>query len=283
MYILRFNPVFNQWVLLGAPIPAPVTIAPGNLLDIGKTKHLVAATYPRPIFMVDERTTPAPGGEGRLYTDQAPIGEYELFLGFEHGNLFSWSPGLWEEWISLLQLRLLQVHHNPQLHQVLFALHTNALGTVQGYQRVGDLLATSHAIAGELPVVTPELAEKIGEKDWLYKIKTGKFGFLYVPSAPLAEHEIWYLPTTGKAGFEEVSKDERTSLAEMLSHLMAGLHAEYPHDHYVLRLYTSIASPNNESIWWLRVHRDIPQGAIVPLRSFPEPLVRHLKLHFTEH
>ena len=218
--------------------------------------------------------------EGRLHVDNPPVGEYELLLANESQSLFKWKQKQWEEWLGLLQLRLLQLHHNPQLHHVLFALKTEALHSIEGYQRVGDLIATSHPIAGENPVLTAELASKIAEKEWLYKAHVGKHGYVYMPSAPTGEREIWYVPTTEHAGIEQIGRSERDELAYCLEKLVGGLHDEYPKDNFSIQIFTQIAGIAGDHVWWLRISHDAHHSGAVASHGYPEPLLRRLKLFF---
>src|SRR5262249_16661097 len=144
MYTFRFNPVFEQWVMVGGPVVAPRSLKPADLLDVGRRDGFQAASYPRQPFILEPPRTPHELETSLLYQEQPPVGEYELLLYKQVPDFFSWDTAHWEAWLSLVQQRLCQALLNPHLHYVQLVLHTSALESIEGYQRVGDLIVTSH-------------------------------------------------------------------------------------------------------------------------------------------
>src|SRR5690606_15565431 len=144
----------------------------------------------------------------------------------------------WEAWLMLIQQRLLQAHHNPHLHHAAVFFHTKALGTVEGYQRVGELIATSHPLAGLSVPLPVELARKIRHKEDVFIVRDHPQGCLYVPSAPTHEKEIWYIPGAPHPGFETVDKPTRHALAKDLRDIFQMYTAEFPAARLQLTLHT---------------------------------------------
>jgi hypothetical protein len=282
MHTFRFNPVFRQWVLLGSPVPVQVEVTAAQLLSIGKGNDLVAATYPKQPFILDPKpgVPKTPAGE-RLYADEPALGEYELFLYGGKHHFYDWKQKQWEAWLTLAQQRILQFHHNPHIHFAALSLHTSALDSVSGYQRVGDLIGTSHQIAGEMPLLTPTLADKLFAKERGYVLHESKQGRLQVPSAPLGEQEVWYVPTAYKRGIEQIGKSEREECAFVLAKLFPALHEEYPRDNYVLTVYTAMADHKEEITWWIRIQRQATHTTPVQSRPYPEGFLRTLRILLT--
>lgn len=280
MYTFRFNPVCEQWVLLGTPVPTDLSIKPSHLLDVGKRDGFMAATYPRQPFILDAER-PKQHSPDRLYADQQPVGEYELLLAEHQQPFFKWQAAQWEAWLSLVQQRIVQFHHNPQLHYLYLALDTGALDTAgKNYQRVGDLVAVSHPVFGEDLVMTAELAEKICARESIYTVAENEYGRLQVPSAPLHEHEAWYIPKRQVSGIEQLTKQERKALAETLADFMAVVHDEWPEDRYLLTLHTSLAAKHRDLLWWVQIHKKTGDLGALPVRPLPERFVRDLALRF---
>ncbi|MEI6477525.1 MAG: hypothetical protein WCO52_00870 [bacterium] len=277
MHTFRYNPVFRQWVLLGSPVATPLEVTDAQLLNIGRGTDLVAASYPRQPFILDPGSK-RPESDQRLYSDEPAVGDYELFLYGGKKHFFEWQAKQWEEWLVLAQHRIIQLHHNPHLHYVSLILATSALDTVKGYQRVGDLVSTSHPVAGEIPLMTHELADKLLAKERSYIVHEGKHGSLRVPSAPLGEQEVWYVPTEYERGIEQMGAAGRKECATVLAKLVSSLHTEFPRAQYVLTVYTAMASHKEETTWWIRISRENASAAdgAIGTRAFPEGFLRTL-------
>jgi hypothetical protein len=270
--------VFNQWVLLGGPVPVDLSLSKAHFLDVGKRNGFMAATYPRQPFMI-EPPVQKMNDEHLLHKSQPAVGEYELFLYEGEATPFQWSAKEWEGWIMLASQRLLQLHHNPFVHHVSLSMHTGAFASVAGYQRIGDLIGTSHQISGAPAIITTELAEKIREKEAMFVVEETKFGGVYVPPAPLHSRELWYLPTGTHSGFEQIEPAERTALAKVLSVLFPALNAEFPDMHFMLSIHSNIAGMAEDATWWLQLHQvDSPNSLALQTRALPESFAQHL--HF---
>jgi hypothetical protein len=144
---------------------------------------------------------------------------------------------------------------------------------------VGDLVATSHPIAGTAQHLTEELLHKIQHSESLFQVHAGEHGFLYVPSAPLYSHEVWYLPATHATSIDQLRRAEREELAYTLSLLMGVLQGEFPQEKYVLTIHTGMAGgASHRGCWWVQVHRDTAgDTAVVPVRPLPEKFVLLLR------
>jgi hypothetical protein len=281
MYTFRFNPVFEQWVMLGNPVATDILLKPSHMLGAGRHKDFVAATYPKQPFVLDpEGGYKSTATHERLYADSPAVGEYELLLYKGDQRFFGWDAKTWDKWLSFAQQRIVQAHHNPHVHYLQFTLATDALLTVHNYQRVGDLVATSHPIAGTHPILTPELAEKLCKKESVYTIADNGRARLHVPSAPLNEREFWVIPSHYRSGLEKISKEEREDIAELLSLTFRALNREFPQDNYYIQFYTHLSSMQTEGTWWIRAYKKVGEQSAISTRSFPESFVRTLGLLF---
>jgi hypothetical protein len=279
MYTFRFNPVFKQWVMVGGVVLSPRTVTSAHLLDIGKTRDFVAATYPRQPFILEPGKPLAKTEHGEmLYEQQPPIGEYELLLYTGEREFFFWEKEQWEGWLTLLFKRIRQLHHNPLLHYVYPTLHTSALDSVEGFSRVGDLIASSHPLLGFLPSLENELADRIRTREKIFTVIDDERGQLYVPSAPLHEHEIWYIPAEHTSAIDNSSSATRAHCAEIMALLMGKLHDEFPHYSYILNVGTSMAGVGEKSTWWIQIHADIAETSILPIRTVPEGFLQRVRL-----
>src|SRR4051812_27095540 len=120
MFAFRFNPVFDQCVMVGGVVLTPRAVQPAHLLDVGSRDGFVAATYPRQPFILEpaKARAPHPQDAGMLYAEQAPVGEYELLLYNGPTDFFIWTSAEWDGWLKLVQQRIRQLHHNPYLHHL---------------------------------------------------------------------------------------------------------------------------------------------------------------------
>lgn len=277
MYAFRFNPVFKQWVLVGGSNLTPHRIDPAHLLDVGRQPALMAATHPRQPFIIDPPSRKS-GTEHTALQDEPPVGEYELFLYNGEVDFFAWTARQWDAWFQLLQHRIVQTHHNPYIHYLHCTLHTVALSSIEEYQRVGDLIATSHPLLGFLPLLTTEQITKIRQKESISLLVSDEKGALYVPLAPLHTNECWYFPAQAKAGIEQMSKEERFAVAERMAALVGGLHEAFPHQSFVINISTSIQGMAQDVSWWIQVYSDIPESTPLPIRPLPEGLIQRLRL-----
>lgn len=277
MHTFRYNPVFEQWVVLGSPIIShPINLK--QFIDVGETKHFVAANYPRHPFLLDPNDVEKTKQE-LVYSSRPAVGEYELLLYKGDEDLTQWSVSLWEEWLGLLQTRLMQAHHNPHLSAAKFVLYTRSQTTVNdGMMRVGDLVITSHPIAGSTPVLSEELAHKILKKERIFTLLEGEFGSIQIPSAPLYEKELWLIPKHFKSGVERIDKKEKQDLAEVLMQTFKLLSLEFEESYFVLQIHTSFTEPDEPSTWWLQIYQEpSDMQSALTTRAFPENLVAKLK------
>lgn len=279
MYTFRFNPVFHQWVLLGGPVTMEERIEGAHFTDIGKSRDFGAIIHPRQPFLLEPPAAkPFHQEKGLAFASKPPVGEYEILLYKGYKEFFAWDETTWETWFKLVQIRIRQFQHNPHLHHVHLVLHTSALESVEPYQRVGDLIATSHPVVGMMGELSVELAEKLHEKESVFHLLDDKYGRLYVPSAPLQEREIWYLPAQYQPGVDHVQETGRKHFARVMETLLKHLHAEYPYDHYVLVLHTALAGSEKDTTWWLQMYRD--EGGVpspLPTHGLPELFMRELR------
>jgi hypothetical protein len=277
MYTFRYNPVHNQWVILGSPFPTHhLEIQDANLLDVGKNDRLMAASFPNQPFVLEPPAEKSYRLEkGLLFGSEPPVGEYELLLYKGPEHLLSWDARQWTEWLSLLQHRLRLFHHNPHLHFIQCSLSSSLTQTTQPSQRVGDLWASRLALGEEPPLLTEDLVEKLGEKEVLFFVLQDELGSLYVPSAPLFEKEAWYIPADYKSGMENMTENEKSHLAGILATLLTGLKLKYTHQHFGLRVHTSLGE-NQKSTWWIQVYQEPTLAQPLPLRDLPEKFVLEL-------
>ena len=265
--------------MVGGAVLSPRTITQAHLLDIGSSKEFIAATYPRQPFILEstQQSTKISHGE-MMYAQQQPVGEYELLLYRGDQEFFFWEQQQWEGWLTLLSNRLRELHHNPFLHYAYPTLRTSALESIEGYVRVGDLIASSHPLLGFLPSLEIAIAEKIRTKERIFTVLDDDRGQLYVPSAPLHEQEVWYIPAKHQPAIESSSTKDRSSCAAVLALLMARLHDEFEHYSYVLNIGTSMASAEGNTTWWIQIYADIPDTSILPVRTVPEGFLQKLRL-----
>lgn len=278
MFTFRYNPVFRQWVILGKPSAAN-PLKPTHFLDVGKSDDFTAAAYPRDCFIIEPPSKPHSkfgDSENLVFASQPPVGEYELLLYKGDEEPFFWKTALWSRWLALIQQRIRQIHHNPYLHYLHFTLSTSALTSVPSYLRVGDLIATSHPVCGTNPVLDVELADKLRQKENIFTVVDSGYGCLHVPSAPLYNKEVWYVPQIYRSGFEQIESKERERLAKVLTVLLRRLHLNYPDDHYVINIHSALAAPELESTWWLQIYKEDLNALPLTVRALPENFVQAL-------
>ncbi len=285
MNIYRYNPVFNQWVLLGAHSLTDIDITDRHLLDIGKTQHFVAATIPRQPFIMDPPEKRAQVADDLLYQSQPPVGEAETMLYTGEFSLSEWEIREWDAWLMLIQQRIMQVYQNPYVHFVKFSFSTAMQRTAgPAYLRVGDLISTSHPIAGSQVVLQTELVAKLRAKERAFIILNNDAGDLYVPSAPLFEKEVWFLPKRTQPTFEKISKDERQDIARLMRTLFRSLHTEYHGQDFVFTLHTSLNEMSEESTWWMQItQQEVNTLSSYPVRPLPEAFARRLEFALGGH
>jgi hypothetical protein len=273
MRSFRFNPVFQQWVMVGAPDIEPETLTSAHLLDIGKNPHFVAAHYPRRLFTLeppDSGVPRSPLQNDILMTEQPALGEYELLLYQGTADFWQFGTAEWMHWLSLLQHRLRQLARNPHLHHVAVWLPTAKLFSLRGYLRVGEVVATAHPLQYPRGNLDHELAEKL-RREKLHTLYTGEEGWLYVPSAPLHPQEMWYLPYAAGSSIEEAKIGQRREVAYVLSRLLNILHGEWPEQSWVIQVHTEVVGGHHGSMWWVQIYADhLSQPGSVPLIPSPE-------------
>ena len=278
MYTFRFNPLCEQWVILGGPVFAAQQITEAHLLDTDKKNDFVAAAFPKSPFIMDPPTAKHLVPDPLVHASQPPVGEYELLLYRGDKQFYARGVKEWEKWLLLLQQRLSGFQHNPHLHFINVSLHTQALESVEQYQRVGDVIATSHPVSGVPRVLDVELAEKIHKKESLFALIDDIRGRLYVPSAPLYDKEVWFIPAKYRSSIAHIDASERTHLAAILAALFSSLKKEHPHEEYVLTIHTNLIKPAKEVTWWLQLYRAEPGVASpLPVRRLPEAFVQQLR------
>ena len=179
----------------------------------------------------------------------------------------------------MVQHRIVQIHANPHLHYVHLSFQTKALETIEGYQRVGDLIATSHPLLGFLPALTEEQVEKIRHKETISMLSNDAEGSLYVPLAPMHTNECWYFPALAKPGIEQMNKAERLAVSEAMAALIGGIHEEFPHQQLHINVSTSIQGMAEGTSWWIQIFADIPDDTPLPIRPLPEGFIQRLRLN----
>jgi len=274
MYTFRFNPLFNKWVLLGTALPTSVTLKPGNIILGGRDPEFFAATNPRNPFIIEPEKNARV--TGRMYADQPAVGEYEFLLFQGKAKPAQWSAKEWDRYLSLLQQRLSQAHHNPHIHHAYVSFLGAALASVPGYQRVGDLVLTSHPVASER-LLSAELAAKILAKDSSYVIRSDAHGALYVPSAPMDTHEAWYVPQGSFSGIERIASKDRMAFAKSLAALMPVLEDEFPKVSFTMEIHTSLVEEQGHT-WWVRIFSATHEGTPLSVRPMPEKFRSILEL-----
>jgi hypothetical protein len=278
MYAFRYNPLVKRWVLLGGPIQQHIELSSAHFLGGATHKEFVAATYPKQPFLVEP---PETFGEapGLAYKEEPPVGEYELLLYSGDKNLADWGVDEWDAWLQLAQHRLLQLHHNPYLHHVQLTLRTAAEHSIAKFHWVGDLIATSHPIAGNPIELTAELAQKICQREAVFTLHKDEYGSLQVPSAPTFHDEVWYLPTEIRAGIEGVHGKERQAVAQLLAWVIGRLRTVHPHFHYALTIHTVLAGDHDDACWWFQLHREVPNAefSALPIQPLPELVLQQLR------
>jgi hypothetical protein len=287
MYTFRFNPVFEQWVLLGEPVPQTLLIQEAHkILPLFKeAPDFYAATYPGQPFILDHPATKK-HVDDLLYAPQAPVGEYEVILYTGKTPFKNWTQKEWQQWLALGIERFRQLHLNPYLHFVTLKLFTRSLMSAgDEHQRVGDLIAASHPLSGMSAPVSAELIEKLLKKEQLFVVDHSTHGSLYIPTAPLHHHEIWYLPK-GEHHIDTLPAAERTALATTLAHTFSILQEEFPEEHWVMTVHTPMASTEEQGQWWIQIHQETAETS--PLKILPLPerftfLMRQLLSHRAAH
>lgn len=274
-----------MWVLVGEPIAQSLQIRDGHFLT--KSHELApsfrVAALPRQPFILEPGPKLKPEDDF-LYSAQQPVGEYELMLYSGEIDFFHWHSHDWDQWLILLADRIQQLHLNPYLHFVTVNLSTKLLKTVGGdYQRVGDVIASSHPLAGMSVSLDKELAAKILATEELFVVRSDENGSFYVPTAPLHKHEIWYLPHARVSGVESIEIVQRKPLAKSLSELFSVLNEEFPSTHWQLTVHTAMAGSERDDTWWIQIYEDgdqTPPGLVV--HDSPERFVFTLK-HLLAH
>jgi hypothetical protein len=252
-----------------------VKISPAHLLHSGVKGDFIAAVNPSHPFVMDP-----PSQHGRavsLVQEHAPVGEYELLLYKKDKPLVQWGKHEWAQWLGLLQTRLTHMHQNPHLHHVQVSMHTGWVGTVgDEYHRVGDVIATSHPIAGGVPLLEWEIINKLRKSERGYVIHDGEDGMMYAPSAPLFAKEVWYMPAE-HVRLEQLTTNGREHAAEALALLMGGLCREWSQDNFVLEVHTVLGPQAADATWWIRIYQEERRatGAFTVL-PLPEKFVRDL-------
>ena len=281
MHMFRYNPLFKTWVMIGSPISNALSVTQAHILTNGKSNGFVAATHPRHPFLLDPETKKVQPASERLYKDNPALGDYELLLYSGSQDFWEWDTKTWQNWILLVQQRLIQSYHNPHLHYAQFSFSTSDLDSIKGFQRVGDLVLTSHPLQ-EVPMLTEELTHKILSKELDYVIHQDGFGALYVPSAPTEDGEVWYLPQPQSPQIDSIGKDQRLATARILHKLFTALHHEYPSSQHVLHIYTYLSNSNEDISWFIRIHKKTEKPGVVPVHSAPEFFAQKLILggHF---
>lgn len=275
MHTFRFNPLFKHWVVLGNHVPHTIRIERGHLLHSGEKGQFVAATNPRQPFIIDKPSVQ--GSVSMLHREEPAVGEYELMLYQGDRELRDWRVEEWDSWLSLLRARVLSLHANPLLHHLTITFHSSHLKTVEGYARVGDVIATSHPVAGAAPLIEHELIQKLREKERGYILHDGPDGFMYAPSAPLMEKEVWYVAPHQHGAFDRVDREERMHTAEALALLTRAYLHEWPTMHLAIEVHTSFGSSPSDSSWWIRVYEEEAlTPATVVVRPLPEKFIRDL-------
>lgn len=274
MYTFRFNPVFKQWVLLGEVIPTNVAVLPVHGLDKGKKIHpdFSAAHFPRSPFLLDPPKGHKKHEDDLLFAAEAPVGEYEVMIYNGEQDFYKWPTKTWEQWLLLLNERIRAMHHNPHLHFINLKLHTRSLHTTgELQQRVGDLIATSHPIAGMSTPLASELVHKLLDKEKLFAVYHDAAGTLYTPSAPLNDKELWYFPKEAGGSIEMLGAHERKNLAHSLSLAFAVLKEEFPTSNFLMTIHTAMAgAATDETTWWIQIHAE-ETGFNNPLSMRPLP------------
>lgn len=285
MYTFRFNPVFKQWVLLGEPIPHSLSLKTAHWIQpqVPDAPNFQAATFPGQPFIIESAARRGSDNQELLYPEQEPVGEYELLVYRGDTAFFDWDAREWEQWHLLLSDRIRRLHLNPHLHFVTASLSTQALASIGAHQRVGDLIAVSHPLAGLSTPIERDLLRKLLEHEKLFVLHQSAHGAIYVPTAPLHRHEVWYLPSPeGSRGVENLEPKARKELAESLSHIFAALHEEFPAKHWQLTVHTAMAGIEAEDSWWIQIYEDVTGSQPLPLQPLPERLMitlRHVLAH----
>lgn len=281
MYTFRFNPVFKQWVALGEPLPKSVSIKEAHWIHPAPpAADFQAAVFPRQPFVLE----PERVREGALlYPEHSPTGEYELLTYRGSVAFKDWDELQWRGWLLLLADRVRRLHMNPHLHFVTLKLATKAVGTIKDVQRVGDLIAASHPLAGLSVPIERDLIVRLMEREKLFVLHRDKEGALYVPTAPLHRQELWYLPDSHAAGIEALSSAGRDHVAAMLTYVFGALHHEFPKADWLLTVHTAMAGSERDDSWWIQIHQDISgENTPLPLTPLPERFaltMKHLLAH----
>lgn len=277
MYSLRFNPIYKKWILCGPPVLPFEQIGKGHLLDLGKAGDFKVASMPRDILQMEQPTDRKFQKEhaDTLHLAHPPLGDYELVLYEGDRDFWDWDKKMWGKWLSLIQHRVLLLHANLNISQLYFELRTDWLFSLKSYTRAGELIGISHPVL-ESPSMSEFEQEKL-QKEELFTIYKGEYGWLYVPSAPMANKELWYLPYEAKGGIEHLERAGLEELAHVLSKLMSKLHDEWPNENWSLKLHLEVGATKKDYGWWLSINSLSPklgEGCVaLPVVSNPEGFV----------
>jgi hypothetical protein len=276
MHTFRFNPVFEHWVVLGSSIPREVSIRPGDLLHNGGKARFEVANFPGNQFLLDapSRRSEAP----TLHREQPALGEYELVLQRDTNPVGLWSAEDWTAWITLVRARLANGHHNPKLHHAVVEFRSRFLNTIADatYQRVGDIIMTSHAVAGATPRLSTDLVDKLREHESGYVLHDGPDGMMYAPSAPLHAHEVWYVPQDQGDALSDASSKVCKHTGEALALVVRALCSEWPKQELAVVVHTAVVQGSTQHSWWIQIFADAGQQASVQAVPLPEPFLRTL-------
>lgn len=273
MYSLRYNPVFKQWVLVGPPVLPFEEITESQLLTVGKGYHFIAASYPRHILQPDFDDVKREHRPDMLHLEHPPVGEYDLLLYAGEKGFWEWGSEQWGHWLVLLQNRVAQMHKNLNIRHLHIELRTSQLNSIQEYQRVGDVIGTTHPIQERQPELDNDLLDRLRQEE-LFAIFLGETGWLYAPSAPLEEKELWYLPYIAHSGIEKAGEAVRGELAKVMAQLMRKLHGEWPDEDYRIIIYSNLAHQTDQLCWWVRIHKEQPHiHPSLPVTLAPEGFV----------
>jgi hypothetical protein len=278
MHAIRFNPVLEQWVLLGEAIPE-------SLAHLSLTKHQVFpgntewhhSDHPRSPFVIDAPRT------GRHHHDlivaeHAAIGEYDLLTYAGDKSVGQWEASEWELWLSAIAMRFQSVKQNHALHYCGAQMRTKGLASTGPDQlRVADCIATSHKISGAIGSLDAVLVEKITTKEGLFVVRKQDGMVCYVPSAPTHRNEVWLLSTNPDSGV--IHHDSKKSLhgcAQMLTQVYKALDATEGKPDWVVTIHSDLQNTQGRN-WWIQIHQD-DAGALAMVHSTqnPERLVAYL-------
>ncbi len=280
MHAFRYNPVFHQWVLVGPqPIPTAITLNTSALLDGGKSSApFVAAHLPHQPLVFDPLEVTMGVEEGQVYASEPPVGEYELLLYRGPEDVFTWTAAQWTGWLELVQQRVRQLHTNEHLQHVHVQFNTGLRKQVEGYHRVGDLVAATQELVGMSTLITDEIATKLHERERFFELHHDTLVHLILPAAPLHENEMWFLPHRHHPSVESVGADERAGMGQLLALLMAHLHHEFPQAEWMVRVHSGMATHAPHLCWWLQVYQAVgTEKPALAVHTLPEYFLKKLR------